>query len=132
MPSQTKHNPTQTAFHFPHTVPIRYTLTASLAKASANKRVFLYLTFVTILPSAYRLKIPSCRLCSHFVYIWYDKDCSDCSLFRFKDSIKKDSREQLGDIFIEIWSQIWPCGKNQKLKSCLWKASIVTRYFQRK
>ena len=37
MLSQTKHNPTQTAFHFPHTVPIPYTLTASSVKASANK-----------------------------------------------------------------------------------------------
>ena len=39
--SQTKHNPTQTAFHFSHTVPIPYTLTASSVKASANKS-FLY------------------------------------------------------------------------------------------
>jgi hypothetical protein len=47
MLSQTKHNPTRTAFHFPHTVPIPYTLTASSVKASANKS-FLYLTIVTI------------------------------------------------------------------------------------
>jgi hypothetical protein len=48
MLSQTKHNPAQIAFHFPHAVPIPYTLTASSVKASANKSVFLYLTIVTI------------------------------------------------------------------------------------
>ena len=45
MLSQTIYNPTQTAFHFPHTVPIPYTLTASSVKASGNKS-FLYLTIV--------------------------------------------------------------------------------------
>jgi hypothetical protein len=44
---QTKHNPTQTAFHTPHAMPLPYMLTASSVKAISNKSFYI-LTIVTI------------------------------------------------------------------------------------
>ena len=43
MQSQTKHNLTQTAFHFPHTAPLPYMLKASSLKDSANKSFYMKL-----------------------------------------------------------------------------------------